>query len=141
MLTSTPTSVAVNSTVSDYTDTHRHTDYTDTDIGFGSSLEDPFLPYASDTDVFDPDTTISTSIGSSVENVSGREERAMLQATVFVEDALEHRSIHHKIDTKSIIRYRLYHSKPVRWLLRVTISLLLALAFFESPSSLTISSL
>ena len=115
-------------------------EFTDGGTGFETDCSiDDHYPYASDTDLFDPETATITTCGS-LENVNCREERALLQATVFVEDALEHRSIHHKIDTVSMLRYRIYHSKPVIWILRITIFSLLILAFAENPSSLTISS-
>ncbi|XP_066931641.1 two pore channel protein 2-like [Clytia hemisphaerica] len=70
----------------------------------------------------------------------GRETHALLQAAVFIEDAIEHRSICHKVDVVSLERYRMYHSKPIRWAKRLVITILLSLAFLETPSSLTISS-
>lgn len=70
----------------------------------------------------------------------GKEELALLQAAVFIEDAIEHRSICHKVDTVSLERYRMYYSKPILWIKRLVITILLSLAFLETPSSLTLSS-
>ncbi|XP_031567595.1 two pore calcium channel protein 2-like, partial [Actinia tenebrosa] len=69
-----------------------------------------------------------------------REETAVDQATVFLEDAIKYRSIHHKIDKRSLRIYRVYYSRLVRWGLTFVIVIDLGLAFFEKPSSLTISS-
>ncbi|XP_071826993.1 two pore channel protein 2-like isoform X2 [Apostichopus japonicus] len=65
---------------------------------------------------------------------------ALLQAVVFVEDAVKYRSINHKIDPVSLWYYRLYYSKPVQWLVYAAITVIHLLAFFERPSSLTWSS-
>lgn len=65
---------------------------------------------------------------------------AIDQATVFINDAIHYRSIHHKIDPKSLRLYHIYHSWPVQILLGVVIFVILVLAFFEYPTSLTLSS-
>ncbi|KAL9984267.1 hypothetical protein ACROYT_G006542 [Oculina patagonica] len=67
-------------------------------------------------------------------------EHAISQAAVFIEDAAQYRSIHHKVDSKSLWMYRWYYSKPVRWGYSLVIFLYLMLAFVEKPSSLTLSS-
>lgn len=67
-------------------------------------------------------------------------EHAINQAAVFLEDAAKYRSIHHKMDSKSLWMYRLYYSKPVRWGFTLIIFLNLMLAFVEKPSSFTSSS-
>ncbi|XP_077983123.1 two pore channel protein 2-like [Glandiceps talaboti] len=59
------------------------------------------------------------------------------QAVVFVEDAINYRSIKHKIDSRSLKLYQWYYSIPVQWCLYGTISIILLLAFFEYPSSVT----
>lgn len=64
----------------------------------------------------------------------------IIQAAVFIEDAAQYRSIHHKIDSKSLWMYRWYYSKPIRWGYTFIIFLYLMLAFVEKPSSLTLSS-
>ncbi|XP_065670287.1 two pore channel protein 2 isoform X3 [Hydra vulgaris] len=96
----------------------------------------PIVPYSPSYSM-DMSVNLSSSKESSDET---RFSRAHLQAVVFVEDAIEHRSIHHKVDPISLYRYRLYHSKHIQRLFRFTITLLLILPFFETPSSLTWSS-
>ncbi|XP_072165283.1 two pore channel protein 2-like [Diadema setosum] len=63
--------------------------------------------------------------------------KALLQAVVFVEDAVKFRNIKHKIDPFSLWYYRIYYSWPIQWLLYLAIFTILMLAFFEPPSSLT----
>lgn len=67
-------------------------------------------------------------------------EEAKLQSIVFLEDALQYRSIHHKTSTDALKLYRWYHSAPVQYCIKTTIYLILLLAFFEYPSSLSVSS-
>ncbi|NXP54844.1 TPC2 protein, partial [Heliornis fulica] len=62
------------------------------------------------------------------------------QAIVFIEDAIQYRSINHRMDSKSLWLYRWYYSRTCQWILSLTITIILALAFFEKPSSLTITS-
>jgi len=62
------------------------------------------------------------------------------QAAVFLEDAVKYRSIHHKVDSKSLWMYRWYYSKPLRWGFSLVIFLNLMLAFVEKPSSFTSTS-
>uniref|UniRef100_A0A452SIY5 Two pore channel protein 2 n=1 Tax=Ursus americanus TaxID=9643 RepID=A0A452SIY5_URSAM len=59
------------------------------------------------------------------------------QAAVFIEDALQYRSINHRMDARSVWLYRLYYSNACQWILSFTIFLILFLAFIETPSSLT----
>ncbi|XP_059255271.1 two pore channel protein 2 isoform X9 [Mustela nigripes] len=59
------------------------------------------------------------------------------QAAVFIEDAIQYRSINHRMDVRSMWLYRLYYSNACQWILSFTIFLILFLAFIESPSSLT----
>ncbi|XP_053142628.1 two pore channel protein 2 isoform X2 [Hemicordylus capensis] len=62
------------------------------------------------------------------------------QAVVFIEDAIQYRSINHRVDSFSLWLYRWYYSDVCQWVLIATITLILALAFIETPSSLTITS-
>ncbi|NXE05835.1 TPC2 protein, partial [Lophotis ruficrista] len=62
------------------------------------------------------------------------------QAIVFIEDAIQYRSINHRVDSKSLGLYRWYYSRTCQWILGLTITVILALAFIEKPSSLTITS-
>ena len=90
----------------------------------------------------------STSNQGSVLNINdhplpvhtGTGETAIFQSTVFIEDGIYHRSIHHKIDLTSLKIYRIYYSHPVRWLLGFVIFINLMLSFFEYPSSMSLSS-
>lgn len=81
----------------------------------------------------DDDESIITCTGD-------EEELLCMQATVLFEDAINYRSIHHKMDRFSIRLYRWYHSIHVLWSINSTTYILLLLAFFEYPSSLTWSS-
>ena len=67
-------------------------------------------------------------------------ETAIFQSAVFIEDGIYHRSIHHKIDPISLKVYRIYYSRPVRWLLGFIIFINLMLSFFEYPTSMSLSS-
>ncbi|NWV31548.1 TPC2 protein, partial [Grantiella picta] len=62
------------------------------------------------------------------------------QAIVFIEDAIQYRSINHRVDSQSLWLYRWYYSKTCQWILSLTITVILALAFIEEPSSLTVTS-
>ncbi|NXO41432.1 TPC2 protein, partial [Locustella ochotensis] len=62
------------------------------------------------------------------------------QAIVFIEDAIQYRSINHRVDSKSLWLYRWYYSRTCQWILSFTITVILALAFVEEPSSLTVTS-
>ncbi|KAL8169742.1 UNVERIFIED_CONTAM: Two pore calcium channel protein 2 [Gekko kuhli] len=62
------------------------------------------------------------------------------QAVVFIEDAIQYRSIYHRVDSDSLWLYRWYYSRVCQWILSITIMLILVLAFLELPSSLTITS-
>ncbi|XP_052241864.1 two pore channel protein 2-like isoform X2 [Dreissena polymorpha] len=64
-------------------------------------------------------------------------ELHLLQAQVFIEDAAMYRSVDHKVDRRSLVLYRFYHSKLFSLLKIGVITLLHILAFFEFPSSLT----
>lgn len=120
---------------------------TPSDSESGMDRYDSTAPYASSSNedilysTADP-SDFEGSLTTSQEDLTtdNKESRGLLQAVVFIEDAIEHRSIHHKVDVKSLYRYRLYHSKPVRWSLRFIISILLGLAFLETPTSLKQSS-
>lgn len=62
------------------------------------------------------------------------------QAVVFIEDAIQYRSINHRVDSGSLQLYRWYYSRICQWGLGFTIAVVLALAFIERPSSLTYTS-
>ena len=68
------------------------------------------------------------------------EETAILQSAVLIEDGIHHRSIHHKIDPTSLKIYRIYHSRYVQWLLGFVVFINLLLAFFEYPTSMSVTS-
>jgi hypothetical protein len=65
---------------------------------------------------------------------------AILKATVLLEDAKEFRSIYHKQSKTALVVYRLYYSKYIQLLLNANIAVILLLAFFETPSSLSVTS-
>ena len=63
----------------------------------------------------------------------------ILQAAVFVEDAIKYRSIHHKIDPVTLTRYhRPYYTRVVQWTINIVIAIYLMLAFFEKPLCFTV---
>ncbi|KAG7455724.1 two pore calcium channel protein 2 [Solea senegalensis] len=76
----------------------------------------------------------------SVERGADEEELYIQQAIVFIEDAIQYRSINHRVDTRSLYLYRWYYSKICQWGLGLSIAVLLLLAFVERPSSLSLSS-
>ncbi|XP_007171183.2 two pore channel protein 2 isoform X1 [Balaenoptera acutorostrata] len=69
-----------------------------------------------------------------------RRDLCLDQAVVFIEDAIQYRSINHRVDARSLWLYRRYYSSMSQWILSLTIFLILALAFIETPSSLTSTS-
>ncbi|XP_041054360.1 two pore calcium channel protein 2 isoform X1 [Carcharodon carcharias] len=62
------------------------------------------------------------------------------QAAVFIEDAIQYRTINHRVDSRSLRLYRWYYSEACQWVLNTAIFVILALAFFEKPSSLSVTS-
>ncbi|XP_023095945.1 two pore calcium channel protein 2 isoform X2 [Felis catus] len=68
---------------------------------------------------------------------ASRQDLCFDQAAVFIEDAIQYRSINHRMDARSMWLYRLYYSNTCQWTLSLTIFLILLLAFVETPSSLT----
>ncbi|XP_034534943.1 two pore calcium channel protein 2 [Notolabrus celidotus] len=75
-----------------------------------------------------------------VEGGTGDEDLYIQQAVVFIEDAIQYRSINHRVDASSLRLYRWYYSRICQWGLGLTIAAVLLLAFVERPSSLAISS-
>ncbi|XP_027009052.1 two pore channel protein 2 isoform X3 [Tachysurus fulvidraco] len=74
-------------------------------------------------------------------HVQDRDEDLYIQqAVVFIEDAIQYRSINHKVDLRSLNLYRWYYSRICQWGLGFTIAIILALAFVEKPSSITYTS-
>ncbi|XP_030580020.1 two pore channel protein 2 [Archocentrus centrarchus] len=76
----------------------------------------------------------------SVARDPGDEHLYIQQAVVFIEDAIQYRSINHRVDAGSLRLYRWYYSRIIQWSLGLTITVVLLLAFVERPSSLSISS-
>uniref|UniRef100_A0A673WYT7 Two pore segment channel 2 n=1 Tax=Salmo trutta TaxID=8032 RepID=A0A673WYT7_SALTR len=71
----------------------------------------------------------------------GRDEDLYLQqAAVFIEDAIQYRSINHRVDANSLRLYRWYYSRIWQWGLGLTIAVVLTLAFIERPSSFSYTS-
>ncbi|XP_016068908.1 PREDICTED: two pore calcium channel protein 2 [Miniopterus natalensis] len=62
------------------------------------------------------------------------------QAVIFIEDAIQYRSINHRMDARSMWLYRWYYSAAWQWSLSFIIFLILSLAFIETPSSFTSTS-
>ncbi|XP_075693145.1 two pore channel protein 2 [Rhinoderma darwinii] len=80
--------------------------------------------------------------GPSLEEFNGFADENLYvnQAVVFIEDAIQYRSIDHRVDQNSLQLYRWYYSDLCQRILNVTIFVNLALAFVEKPSSLTLTS-
>lgn len=88
-----------------------------------------------------PHVMSTHSISAEYERTEDAEDLlALLQAQVFLEDAVKYRSVNHKVDYRSLVLYRFYHSFPISLLRYFVITLLHVLAFFEFPSSLSWSS-
>uniref|UniRef100_A0A7N6FBJ9 Ion transport domain-containing protein n=1 Tax=Anabas testudineus TaxID=64144 RepID=A0A7N6FBJ9_ANATE len=68
------------------------------------------------------------------------EDLYIQQAVVFIEDAIQYRSINHRVDASSLRLYRWYYSRICQWGLGLAIAMVLLLAFIERPSSLSVSS-
>lgn len=68
------------------------------------------------------------------------EDTAIFQSAVLIEDGIHHRSIHHKIDPMSLKIYRIYHSRYIQWVLGLVVFVNLILAFFEYPTSMSVTS-
>ncbi|CAF1145998.1 unnamed protein product, partial [Didymodactylos carnosus] len=64
----------------------------------------------------------------------------LLAAVVFIEDAINYRTINHKVTRKYLLVYRWFSSKPIRLLHRVALFVNLLLAFIEKPSSFSYTS-
>ncbi|XP_031704627.1 two pore channel protein 2 [Anarrhichthys ocellatus] len=75
-----------------------------------------------------------------VESDTDAEELYIQQAVVLIEDAIQYRSINHRVDARSLCLYRWYYSRICQWGLGLAIGVVLLLAFVERPSSLSISS-
>ncbi|KAK9542513.1 hypothetical protein VZT92_000369 [Zoarces viviparus] len=75
-----------------------------------------------------------------VESDTDAEELYIQQAVVLIEDAIQYRSINHRVDARSLRLYRWYYSRICQWGLGLAIGVVLLLAFVERPSSLSISS-
>ncbi|XP_061083949.1 two pore channel protein 2-like [Conger conger] len=68
------------------------------------------------------------------------EDLYVRQAIVFIEDAIQYRSINHRVDSRSLHFYRWYYSRLWQWGLGGVITVILTLAFVERPSSLSSTS-
>ncbi|XP_077867256.1 two pore channel protein 2-like [Saccoglossus kowalevskii] len=95
---------------------------------------DPILRDKPSAAFYDDEDTCSIQSGGHDHHI---DHGVIRQAVVFLEDAVNYRSIKHKVDFKSLKLYQFYYSKSIQRFLFVSIALLLLLAFFERPSSLT----
>ncbi|XP_055791026.1 two pore channel protein 2-like [Salvelinus fontinalis] len=68
------------------------------------------------------------------------EELYIQQAVVLNEDAVHYRSLNRHMNPRSIGLYRWYYSRLCQWGLNVVKCVILALAFIERPSSLSVTS-
>uniref|UniRef100_A0A4W5NXW6 Two pore channel protein 2 n=1 Tax=Hucho hucho TaxID=62062 RepID=A0A4W5NXW6_9TELE len=84
---------------------------------------------------------LSSSVAAEYCCVEGGDEDLYLQqAVVFIEDAIQYRSINHRVDANSLRLYRWYYSRIWQWGLGLTIAVVLTLAFIERPSSFSYTS-
>ncbi|XP_078141100.1 two pore channel protein 2 [Centroberyx gerrardi] len=84
---------------------------------------------------------MSYSVAGGSCSVEGDDEALYIQqAVVFIEDAIQYRSINHRVDARSLRLYRWYYSRICQWGLGLSIAVVLLLAFVERPSSLSVSS-
>ncbi|CAM4531781.1 hypothetical protein PO909_023287 [Leuciscus waleckii] len=83
---------------------------------------------------------LSYSVTDDSEEQDADSDLYIQQAVVFIEDAIQYRSINHRVDSGSLQLYRWYYSRICQWGLGFTIAVVLALAFIERPSSLTYTS-
>ncbi|XP_030643851.1 two pore calcium channel protein 2-like [Chanos chanos] len=72
--------------------------------------------------------------------VTGEEDLYIQQAVILIEDAIHYRSINHRMDLRSLRVYRWYFSRIYQRGLNVVITVILALAFIEKPSSMSVTS-
>ncbi|XP_036442423.1 two pore calcium channel protein 2 [Colossoma macropomum] len=92
----------------------------------------------SDAESAEPPRTRTPSYTATVHEHDG--DLYIQQAVVFIEDAIQYRSINHKVDSGSLRLYRWYYSRICQWGLGFTIAMILALAFVEKPSSISYTS-
>ncbi|XP_076144077.1 two pore channel protein 2-like isoform X1 [Alosa pseudoharengus] len=71
----------------------------------------------------------------SLNNDADDDDVYIQQAVIFLEDAIQYRSINHRVDSRSLHLYRWYYSRLCQWGLGTTIAVILGLAFFERPCS------
>ncbi|XP_059832033.1 two pore channel protein 2 isoform X2 [Hypanus sabinus] len=91
----------------------------------------------------DEESRRSDSLGSrscSGSNNGQLDDLYIQQAVVFIEDAIQYRTINHRVDSRSLQLYQWYYSKLCQGFLNATIFVILILAFFEKPSSLSVTS-
>ena len=62
------------------------------------------------------------------------------RASILIDDAMRYRSINHRLSYSALKLYKLYHSRLIQFFIGLCIFVNLALAFFEKPSSLSITS-
>ncbi|XP_058160999.1 two pore channel protein 2 isoform X2 [Dasypus novemcinctus] len=104
------------------------------------SESDPLLGRArggSGRDCVGPPACHGVRVGGGAE---ATEDLCLNQAVVFIEDAIQYRSIYHRMDARSMWFYRWYYSKTYQRILGFAIFLILCLAFIETPSSFTSTS-
>lgn len=101
------------------------------------------------TDYYKDNTTIYTNENftrqqttySTTSSFNGSTEKEDLyRAAILLKDAMEFRSIHHRLSTPALKLYKWYHSHFYQVLYGVVVFINLALAFFETPSSLSMTS-
>ena len=67
-------------------------------------------------------------------------DEVYFRASILIDDAMRYRSINHRLSYSALKLYKLYHSRLVQFFIGWCIFVNLALAFFERPSSLSLTS-
>ena len=67
-------------------------------------------------------------------------DETYFRASVLIDDAMRYRSINHRLSYSALKIYKFYHSRFIQFSIGLCIFVNLALAFFEKPSSLSITS-
>ena len=77
---------------------------------------------------------------SSISSFVSPNEEVYFTAAVLIEDAMLYRSIYHRLSYTALRIYKIYQSTLIQYLITLCIFVNLALAFFENPSSISVTS-
>lgn len=77
---------------------------------------------------------------SSIGSFVSPNEEVYFTAAVLIEDAMLYRTIYHRLSYTALRIYKLYQSRIIQYLITLCIFINMALAFFEKPSSISVTS-